>query len=300
MPGRSTPTSWSSRSAPTRPRRHARTRRGRQRVLLGRGRVDAARRAARFEGGPAIVGVCGKPFKCPPAPSETALLLHDFLVARGRRAAPEISVVMPFGTPIPPSPDTSRGDPRGVRGARHHVRERHAREGARSRRARWRVLSDGTRDAVRAVPRRPGASRAAGGRRVGTGAHPHDWVPVNKQTLETQVSRRVRRRRRQRRRHAEGGRLRRRCGAGRGGGDHRAAQAAGQRRTPTRGRLVLRRVRARPGRARGRGFPERPEADRARSRRRPKRWWRRRLISVRAGPALVRARVGGEGLRAVC
>ena len=58
-----------------------------------------------FEGGPAIVGVCGTPFKCPPAPSEAALLLHDFLVARG--IAPDISVVMPFGKPIPPSPDTS-------------------------------------------------------------------------------------------------------------------------------------------------------------------------------------------------
>ena len=61
-----------------------------------------------FERGPVIVGVCGKSFKCPPAPSETALLLHDYLVTRGRRDAIEISLVMPFGTPIPPSPDTSR------------------------------------------------------------------------------------------------------------------------------------------------------------------------------------------------
>src|SRR5438309_2919394 len=62
----------------------------------------------RFERGGAIVGVTGKSFKCPPAPSETALLLHDYLTARGRRDATEISLVMPFGTPIPPSPDTSR------------------------------------------------------------------------------------------------------------------------------------------------------------------------------------------------
>ena len=60
-----------------------------------------------FEGGRAIVGVCGAPFKCPPAPSEAALLLHDFLSARGVREACEISLVMPFGTPVPPSPDTS-------------------------------------------------------------------------------------------------------------------------------------------------------------------------------------------------
>ncbi len=62
----------------------------------------------RFERGHAIVGVTGKSFKCPPAPSETALLLHDYLVTRGRRAATEISLVMPFGTPIPPSPDSSQ------------------------------------------------------------------------------------------------------------------------------------------------------------------------------------------------
>ena len=60
-----------------------------------------------FAGGRAIVGVCGAPFKCPPAPSEAALLLHDYLTARGLRGASEISLVMPFGSPVPPSPDTS-------------------------------------------------------------------------------------------------------------------------------------------------------------------------------------------------
>ena len=60
-----------------------------------------------FTRGRAIVGVCGAPFKCPPAPSEAALLLHDYLSERGVRDACEISLVMPFGTPVPPSPDTS-------------------------------------------------------------------------------------------------------------------------------------------------------------------------------------------------
>src|SRR5438093_8805219 len=60
-----------------------------------------------FSSGRAIIGVCGAPFKCPPAPSEAALLLHDHLSARGVRDACEISLVMPFGTPVPPSPDTS-------------------------------------------------------------------------------------------------------------------------------------------------------------------------------------------------
>ena len=60
-----------------------------------------------FTRGRAIVGVCGAPFKCPPAPSEAALLLHDYLSRRGVRDDCEISLVMPFGTPVPPSPDTS-------------------------------------------------------------------------------------------------------------------------------------------------------------------------------------------------
>jgi sulfide:quinone oxidoreductase len=60
-----------------------------------------------FTRGRAIVGVCGAPFKCPPAPSEAALLLHDYLTGRGVRDDCEISLVIPFGTPVPPSPDTS-------------------------------------------------------------------------------------------------------------------------------------------------------------------------------------------------
>jgi sulfide:quinone oxidoreductase len=60
-----------------------------------------------FSEGHALIGVCGAPFKCPPAPSECALLLHDALVARGVRDACRISFVIPFGTPVPPSPDTS-------------------------------------------------------------------------------------------------------------------------------------------------------------------------------------------------
>jgi sulfide:quinone oxidoreductase len=60
-----------------------------------------------FTSGRAIIGVCGAPFKCPPAPSEAALLLHDYLSQRGVRDDCEITLVMPFGSPVPPSPDTS-------------------------------------------------------------------------------------------------------------------------------------------------------------------------------------------------
>jgi sulfide:quinone oxidoreductase len=47
------------------------------------------------------------PFKCPPAPSETVLLMHDFLTERGLRDRSTIDLVMPLPTPIPPSPPAS-------------------------------------------------------------------------------------------------------------------------------------------------------------------------------------------------
>ena len=60
-----------------------------------------------FSGGHAVVGVCDAPFKCPPAPSEAALMLHDYLTERGIRDDCQISLVLPFRTPVPPSPETS-------------------------------------------------------------------------------------------------------------------------------------------------------------------------------------------------
>jgi sulfide:quinone oxidoreductase len=60
-----------------------------------------------FSRGRAVIGICGAPFKCPPAPSECALMLDDALTARGVRDACQISMVMPLGTPVPPSPETS-------------------------------------------------------------------------------------------------------------------------------------------------------------------------------------------------
>jgi sulfide:quinone oxidoreductase len=60
-----------------------------------------------FDGGRAVVGVADAPFKCPPAPSEASLLLHDYLTTRGIRDKCELTFVLPLSTPVPPSPDTS-------------------------------------------------------------------------------------------------------------------------------------------------------------------------------------------------
>jgi sulfide:quinone oxidoreductase len=62
---------------------------------------------AGFTKGRIVVGVCGAPFKCPPAPSECVLLLHDHLLRSGVRDDCEITLVLPFGRPVPPSPETS-------------------------------------------------------------------------------------------------------------------------------------------------------------------------------------------------
>ncbi|MEO8107032.1 MAG: FAD/NAD(P)-binding oxidoreductase [Actinomycetes bacterium] len=61
-----------------------------------------------FEGGHVVIGVTSTPFKCPPGPSEAALLTHDFLTRRGLREQSAVTLVMPFDVPVPPSPDASQ------------------------------------------------------------------------------------------------------------------------------------------------------------------------------------------------
>ena len=135
-----------------------------------------------FSQGRAIVGVCGAPFKCPPAPSEAALLMHDYLSKRGLRDDCEISLVMPFGSPVPPSPDTSRAlvtafAERGIEFVPDH------RVSALDPARRVAVLEDGSEmsyDLFLGVPkhRAPDVVLASGMTEDG-------YVPVNSKTLET-------------------------------------------------------------------------------------------------------------------
>jgi sulfide:quinone oxidoreductase len=135
-----------------------------------------------FRSGTAIVGVCGAPFKCPPAPSETAFLLDEYLRERGVRDDVRIQVVIPFGAPVPPSPDTSeailaRFAERGI----EFVRER--RVAALDPVTREAVLDDGSRlpfDLFLGIPvhRAPEVVVASGLTESG-------WIPVDKRTLAT-------------------------------------------------------------------------------------------------------------------
>jgi sulfide:quinone oxidoreductase len=54
-----------------------------------------------------LIAILGVPFKCPPAPYEGALLLHDYLVERGVRDATGIDVISPMDSPVPVSRETS-------------------------------------------------------------------------------------------------------------------------------------------------------------------------------------------------
>jgi sulfide:quinone oxidoreductase len=135
-----------------------------------------------FSQGRAIVGVCAAPFKCPPAPSEAALLLDDYLSARGVRQDCEISFVIPFGSPVPPSPDTSRAlvtafaerDIEFVPGRRVSSLEPAGRLA---------VLDDGSEmayDLLLGVPKHRAPDVV-----VASGMTEDGYVPVNPKTLET-------------------------------------------------------------------------------------------------------------------
>lgn len=137
---------------------------------------------ADFTGGRVVIGLTGTPFKCPPAPSETALLMHDLLTDKGIREASEITLVMPLGLPIPPSPEASTllietFAERGIT----WMPELLVRELDPDRRVA--LLSDGTElpfDLFLGIPvhRAPAVVQESGMAVDG-------WIPVNPLTLET-------------------------------------------------------------------------------------------------------------------
>jgi sulfide:quinone oxidoreductase len=137
---------------------------------------------ADFAGGRVIIAVTSTPFKCPPAPSETALLMHDFLTDRGIRDTSNISLVMPLGAPVPPSPAASQAllaefEQRGIA---WHPGSLVRRLDAQRRVA---VLGDGTEmdyDLFLGVPTHRAPAVVAD-----SGLAVDGWIPVDPLTLET-------------------------------------------------------------------------------------------------------------------
>ena len=61
-----------------------------------------------FDSGTILIGILGQPFKCPPAPFEGALLLHDHFLQRGIREGVEIRVIGPMAAPVPVTKEVSQ------------------------------------------------------------------------------------------------------------------------------------------------------------------------------------------------
>jgi sulfide:quinone oxidoreductase len=135
-----------------------------------------------FSRGHAIVGVSAAPFKCPPAPSECALLLDDYLTQRGVRGACEITLVVPLSSPMPASSEMSQVlvAEFAAKGITLKIgRAVKALEPGRK----TAVLDDGTElpyDLYLGVPRHRVPQPV-----VDAGMSENGWIPINPRTLET-------------------------------------------------------------------------------------------------------------------
>ncbi|MGY4103498.1 NAD(P)/FAD-dependent oxidoreductase [Nocardia sp. R16R-3T] len=72
-----------------------------------RGACRLRDRLAHFDGGTILIAILSVPFKCPPAPYEGAMLVHELLTRRGIRDRTRMHVLTPMDSPIPVSADTS-------------------------------------------------------------------------------------------------------------------------------------------------------------------------------------------------
>jgi sulfide:quinone oxidoreductase len=62
-----------------------------------------------FQGGTVVVGVMTPHYKCPPAPSEVSMMMHDYLTSRGIRDRSRIIMVTPMSSPLPVSKEAGDG-----------------------------------------------------------------------------------------------------------------------------------------------------------------------------------------------
>jgi sulfide:quinone oxidoreductase len=135
-----------------------------------------------FVGGRVLIGVLSTPYKCPPAPSETALLMDEHLRRRGLRDRSEIALVVDFPRPIPPSPAASEVLVRtfAERGIEWHPRREVCELDPARNVALLRDGGEMTYDLFLAVPvhRAPAVV-------VESDLTADGWIPVNARTLET-------------------------------------------------------------------------------------------------------------------
>jgi sulfide:quinone oxidoreductase len=136
----------------------------------------------RFDSGTILIGILGHPFKCPPAPFEGALLLHDHLVERGIRADAEIRVIGPMAAPVPITKELSKSilDVLEERRIDYVPRQRVVELDPRSKRARLESGGTVSYDLFVGIPvhRVPEAVESSGLAVDG-------WVPVDRSNLAT-------------------------------------------------------------------------------------------------------------------
>jgi len=137
---------------------------------------------ATFAGGTVVVGVLTPHYKCPPAPSEAALLMDDYLLARGLREQSRIVLVSPFPSPLPVSPEAgaavlARLNERGIEFIPQAVTTYIDASGYRLHLADGRTIPY---DLLLAVPVHVAPSVV-----VASGLAEGGWIPVDLRTLQT-------------------------------------------------------------------------------------------------------------------
>jgi len=139
-----------------------------------------------FESGTILIGILGHPFKCPPAPFEGALLLHDYLERRGIREAAEIRVLGPMAAPVPITRELSQSilDALGERGIEYVPNTLVTALDTRERKARLASGGSIPYDLFVGIPvhRIPEVVEASG---LAVGG----WIPVDPPTLTTRFER---------------------------------------------------------------------------------------------------------------
>jgi sulfide:quinone oxidoreductase len=135
-----------------------------------------------FESGTVLIGILGQPFKCPPAPFEGALLLHDHFVERGIREDVEIQVLGPMAAPVPITKGVSQSilDALHARGIEYVPKQLVTELDPRTRQARLAGGASVSYDLFVGIPvhRVPGVVERSGLAVDG-------WVPVDRGNLRT-------------------------------------------------------------------------------------------------------------------
>lgn len=137
-----------------------------------------------FKSGKLALVICSSPYKCPPAPYETAMLLESWLVTRGDRKNIDITVYVPDPAPLMvagPSAGQKTLEICSQKNIRAMVQHKVKRVDASAKKLFFENGAEESYDFLLAVPphRVPAVIKEAGL------TDPSSWVPVDSRTLAT-------------------------------------------------------------------------------------------------------------------